>query len=87
MARSRLAFQAHSPAGAAQVHDPEPGGAGRSCSIASEPTPAAACAPLLERQDLHGYRAAVAADPGQQAELPFHDFRAADLLVQRCLPR
>ena len=67
-----LAFQAHSPAGPAQVHDAQP----RHLIEAEHrqrPGPGGGVRPAAERQDLHGHRAAVTADPGQQAELPFHD--------------
>ena len=50
------------------------------------PDPGGGVRPAAERQDLHGHRAAVAADPGEQASCPSMTSAAADLLVQRRLP-
>ena len=69
--RSAWLSRHHSPAGPAQVHDTRARAPlVEQPSIASEPTPAAACAPLLNGRTCTVTVPAVAADPGEQAELP-----------------
>jgi hypothetical protein len=81
-----LALQAHPAGDVAQVHQPSFGPeAWSNWRIASEPSPAAACAPMSKWHDLHGDRRAARGGPRQSAQLLAHHRCTSHLLLERRL--
>jgi hypothetical protein len=75
-----LAFQTNIPASATQVHDSQPGCV-QELENGLRADAAAACAPPLNGRICTVITPAVAADPGEEAELPSHHLWPTDLLV------
>ncbi len=80
-----LALQPNAPAGAAHSNDSKPG---RLRELEDGQRADAGCrvGTAAKRQDLHCDHAAVAADSGEEAELPFHHLRPADLWCSAASP-